>query len=503
LAEGSSLQGDRELFDRICNGISFQKRWLRPTGLIDNVAGNWESPAATAFTVQLLAPVVEAARRKAEAGDESSEQIARSLGEYVHTAARGIMGRGFHTPNHRWVICSALAQAMALYPDLPALEYVQSILAETVDINEDGEFSERSTGIYNATCDRSLRFMADHLRRPELLDPVRRNLDMMVHLFHPDWTVVTDMSGRQDRGRRVVPFRIADSFFDMAQRDGNRVWATVADHLVDGDPDARRVSWSWFIQPFMTHPAYRREALERAPFPDDVSRVFPASRLWRVRRGPMSATAMGGKSTAFGIHYGEVHLKAVRIFETYCNTPQFETDTFEAFQNGVRMVHRGDTKRQRNYDLPLGRPVPFGEFYTVQADREHWALPPFDIVLEVREVGCGFHLHLKTEDALDRVAFQIECSFEGPGEWETDRQVIRVSNGQSAILKSGYGIFRRGEHGIRIGPGAIAHRMVQMRGSALDPDSFRVLVHLKTPIDRILEVRYGTWSTAAGGLLGS
>ena len=499
MAEGASLEGDDELFDRIRRGISFQKRWQRPGGLIDGVVSNYESPNATAFTVQLLAPVVEVARGKAEAGDERAAQIAQALGEYVQTAAQAIIGRGFHTPNHRWVICSALAQAITLFPDLSAWDYIESILAETVDINEDGQFYERSTGIYNSASDRSLRFIADHLGRPELLDPVRKNLDMMLRLFHPDWTVVTDMSGRQDRGQRIVPVKIADSFFDMAQRDGNGVWATVADCLVDnasGDLD-----FVWLIHPFMANSACRHDTLKREMPPDDFSTVFLASRLWRVKRGLLSATAMGGNFTSFAVRYGEVNLKTVKIFETYYNTSKFETDTFEAFENGVRMVHRGDTRRQRNYDLPLGRPVPFDDFYAVQAEREHWALSPFDILLDIREVQRGFDLHLQTEGALDRIAFQIECCFEGPGEWETDGQVIRVNNGQTAILKSGYGIFHRGEYGIRIGPGSVAHRMWQMRGSEPEPDSFRVLVTLQTPIDCAFEIRYGTWSTATSGLL--
>ena len=81
----------------------------------------------------------------------------------------------------------------------------RAILAEGIDINADGEFTERSTGIYNAVCNRSLRFMADHLDRPDLLDHVRKNLDLMTHLFHDDGTVVTSISNRQDRGSASCP----------------------------------------------------------------------------------------------------------------------------------------------------------------------------------------------------------------------------------------------------------------------------------------------------------
>ena len=499
LADESAFRGDPDLLERIGSGIDFQKHWQRPSGLVDGIVSNWNSPNATAFTVQLLAPVVEIARRRAAEGDERAVRIADDLGEYIRTAAQAIVGRGFHTPNHRWIICSALAQAMSLFPDVPVLDYLESILAEGVDIDADGQFSERSPGIYSAACDRSLRFMADYLERPELLEPVRRNLDLIAHLFHPDWTVETAMSGRRDRNRRLMPFGIADSFFDMAQRDRNGVWASIADQLADrasADPP-----FVWLFHPFIAHPEYRNDSLERLPPPDHYDRIFPTSRIWRVRRGSLSATAIGGKSTLFSARYGDLILKAVQVGETFNNTSAFETDTFETIDGGVRLVHRGNPSRQRQFDLPLGRPVPFDTFYAARDDRDHLALPPFDIALEIRTAPSGFDLHLRTVDAMERVTFQIECCFAGPGEWETDGTVIQVDDGQTAILKQGYGIFHRGYRGIRIGPGASAHRMWQMRGTEPHPDSFRVLIPLQTPVDHRLEIRFGSWSAATGGLL--
>lgn len=446
----SSFRGDAELFQRLLHGISFQKRWQRPSGLVDGIASNWESPNATAFTVQLLAPVVELARNQ-PIDDVRADRISSDLGEYIRTAASAIIGRGFHTPNHRWVICSALSQAMALFPDLPALDYVESILAEGVDIDADGQYSERSPGIYSATCDRSLRLMADHLERPELLAPVRRNLDLMAHLFHPDWTVETGMSSRQDRGRSLVPYGIADSFFDMARRDRSGIWATIADELADRAADTP--PFVWLLHPFIAHPEYRRDTLRRDPPPDDFNRIYPTTRIWRIRRGPLSATAIGGRDTLFSLRYEEVELKAVKTGETYYRTQGFETDDFIPRHRGIRLIQRGSEERQRNFDLPLGRPIPFDQFYPMQAERQHLALPPFDIVWEICEVEGGFDLRVRTEGALERITFQIECCFQGPGDWETEDQVIQVEDGQTAILKRGHGIFHRGASGIRIGRG--------------------------------------------------
>lgn len=499
LAEGSDLENNAELFDRIQKSITFQQNWQRPTGLIDLVSVNWESPPDTGFTVQLLSPIVAVARQKGQAGNNQAQKIADTLGEYVRTAAEGMIDRGFHTPNHRWVVCSGLSQAMVLFPDLPARDYVDRILAETIDINEDGEFTERSTGVYNAVCDRSLRFMADCLNKPELLDHVRKNLDIMAHLFHEDGTVVTSISNRQDRGLRVVPVGIADSFYDMAQRDQNGTWAHVADNLASQGTD--QAHSPWLIQPFMQNPAYRKDALARKPLPNNFARHYPISGLWRVKRGKLSATSATGNRTVLAVRYGNINMRAIKFSGTYMSTSNLQADKMAPIKNGVRLTQKGADHRAPGYDLPLNKEVPLGQFGQVRNTRERWTCPEIDLTLDIVEVEDGFNLHYKTEGGLDRVPIEIECTFEGPGEWETNDNVLQVNNGQSAILKSGYGTFHNGNEGITIGPGSGVHQDWNMRGSEPDHDSFRVLITLQTPVDFTLEVRYGTWSMAAQKLI--
>jgi hypothetical protein len=366
-----------------------------------------------------------------------------------------MIDRGFHTPNHRWVVCSGLSQALGLYPDLPARDYIDRILAETIDLNADGEFTERSTGVYNAVCDRSLRFMADCLDKPELLDAVRKNLDIMSHLFHEDGTVVTSISNRQDRGLRVIPVDIADSFYDMAQRDQNGIWAQVADNLTGGANDPSHSPW--LIQPFMQNPTYRNDTLTRQPLPNYFARHYPISGLWRVKRGLLSATAATGNRTALSVRYGHINLRAVKFSGTYMSTSNFQADKMEAIENGIRLTQRGADRRTPGYELPLNREVPLGQFGQIRDTRDRWTLPELDLSLGIVEVKNGFDLRYKTDGGLDRVPIEIECTFEGPGEWETRDNVLQVNNGQSAILKSGYGTFHNGNEGITVGPGSGAH----------------------------------------------
>ena len=507
MAEGSELEGDDELFDRIMESIAFQRRWQRPSGLVDLIQIDWEDPATTGFTVNQLAPMVECARRLSDGADgERCARIATELGEYVRTAAAGMVGGGFHTPNHRWVVSSAVSYGMALFPEIDGLDYVESILAETIDMNADGEYSERSVGWYDAVCNSALRSMADSLDRPELLEYVRRALNMVISLLHPDHTVVTSFSKRGDSALRVAPTLTAESFFDMAQRDDNGVFATVADTLVSGEFEPG-LSVA-FLTPYLTKPEYHQKTVTREPLPESVNVAFPASRIWRVRKGPLSVTAAAGTNNPLALRYGDAELSSVRVCGSYYNSGQFNADEFEPVRGddgkitGVRLFHDGSLRMLRCNDLPLGHPVPWGveAFNAANKTRDHVFLPPIDMWLDIDAVDGGFDLHARTECEMERITFQIEFCFRGPGEWETEEQVTKVVDGQTAILKQGYGIFHTGSYGLRIGPGAAAHRMWQMRAATAGP-GFRVLTTFEAPVDHRFEIRYGVWSIATNELL--
>ena len=497
LCEDSVHFDDDALLDRVLRAIAYQRRCQNPTGLVDLQSTNWDSAPDTAFTLLHLLPLLAVADRQSEADMGKAKVIADELSDYVLPAAKGIIGRGFHTANHRWVVAAALAMSMNRFPEVQAGEYLENILAETIDMNADGEYTERSTGIYNAVCDRSLRYLADALGKPEYLDYVRRNLNMMVRLLHDDWTVVTGLSVRDDHGQRVVPSFMADSFYDMARRDGNGVWATVADELIDRADDL-----TWLMQPFMLNPDYREESVERLPVPGEFVAGFPTARIWRVRRGKLSATAAAGTTTAFELKYGEAHLKAVKVCGSYFGIAQFSGETYREVDGGVEMTHVTAAHRRPSYDLPLGRPVPWGTFNDVAAERDTWPLEPFTVTLGVREAKGGFDVSVRTEGGVARVPFQIEFCFDGPGHWETSDCAVEAANGQTAILKAGTGTFRRGLDAISISPGAAAHRAWHMRGNEPEPGVFRALLTYRSPVDAVVHVRYGDWSVADSAIIG-
>ncbi len=488
--EESAYYLSEEILARILSGTAFGRKIRRASGCFDLITTNFDSAPDTGFLVKAIAPVVRAARM---VDDDGARQVAEALGEIIRTAVPGMLKGGFHTPNHRWVLSAALSLSLELFPDMDGMEVVEQYLAETIDINADGEYTERSAGGYNAICNRSLRLAAEALNRPELLEPVRKNLDLSYHMLHDDGTVVTSFSERQDRGQRVVLVNMVDSFYYMARRDGNGFYAAVADWLFSKAPGGL----PWTLEPFLRHPAWRKDDLERESLPTSYARAFPAARLWRVRRGKTSATA-GARSTApFSVRYGAVELTSVSFCASYFAVALFSGESFEATAGKVKMTHqsRGELHDTPVYYQPVGHPVDFESFYDQRVERDVYALPPLITALEIEEVDGGFDLQVRCT-GYDRVPFQIACDFTPGGEVEFDSGTMHGRAGEIMFLKSGQVTYHTGDDAISIGPGAYAHRFWQMRGSESAPNAFRVLITCMTPVDQRLEIRCGAWSAA-------
>ena len=495
LCEGSRYFGDSEILDRLALASNFAKKIRRPSGRFDLISTNWDCGPYTAFVVQALSPMIAAARQSSL---PEAEQIEQQWSDIIRMAVPGMIAGGFHTPNHRWVLTSALSQALALYPDLKPLPMIEAYLAETVDINADGEYTERSTAVYNAICNRSLRLTAENLNCPVLLDPVRKNLDASYRLLHADGSVITSLSNRQDRGRKVVPVSMIDSYYALARIDENGFYASVADWLSSFHSAA--VPWS--IEPFLSHPEWRKDDLERSSLPTHYNHLMPESGVWRARRGKRSATAATGITSPFCVKQGNIDVN-VKICATYFGLGQFKGDRLTPTGNGVRLEFDGKGRRHNGpiYSHPVGHTVSMEDYHDVMMEREVTIMDPLEMSLDISEVEGGFDLRLVTSEPFDKIPVEVLFAFSPGGTLHSECVITDGTAGHTAFLRRGFATYHKGADAISIGPGAISHRMRDMHNSEPEPTTFRLLTTLITPVDHRIQIRTGVWSEAAESIL--
>ena len=502
LRDETRIAQARALLPRAILAADAMMRAQRSSGLLDLLSVNYDSSPDTGFTVQQLCAVVELGRGLVE---PAWATLLGKIEQFIRRAVPGMMDGGFHTPNHRWVIASALSQAARLFPDLDVPEKaghsmrrtVDAYLAEGIDLDAEGFFIERSVGVYDAVNDRSLLLIAENWGWPGALEAVERNLILDLHLLHADGTSETGLSRRQDYGTREVALGLAPCYLLSCGMRPNPLFCRAAQWLWDAAPTPPG-HLEWLLYGLLKYgdPASASAALAGALLPDDYALHLAQNGVYRVRRDLLSASFFRDTTRLLSFTFGAAELTSLKISATYFggDCGRFSGDRLEAHGGRVVLWSEGRRRPRRpGYELPLGRPVPPERWIETMPERELRRLPPLFSVLEAQEAadaqGRGFDLRYRTLDGLDRVAVQIALDFPSGGIWETDDTRTKPEAGQTFFLKQGYGVMRYGSDAIRIGPGAAGHSMWQMREAEPAPNHVRVLLTYLTPVDSAFTIR--------------
>ncbi|KAM0345996.1 hypothetical protein ACHAPU_006050 [Fusarium lateritium] len=191
--------------------------------------GNRHSPPDTGFLIEDFGIMV----RILEKDDhDASQGFADTIRGILTKAAPGLAKGGIHTPNHRWKICSALARISSIVGDNDGslVKRIDEWLAEGIDMDVDGIYSERSPNYYSAVSNPSLLTIAHELNRTELIGYVRKNLELSIEHGEPNGEIETIQSRRQDQsqppGDNMGNFY--PQFRELALRDNNGQFAAMA-----------------------------------------------------------------------------------------------------------------------------------------------------------------------------------------------------------------------------------------------------------------------------------
>jgi hypothetical protein len=461
----SRYHGDGLLVERIKLAAQFLQRIQRPDGCIDLLETNFDSTPDTGFVMHPVCTAACLAQRNGHA------ELVGTLAPFIRKAAGALAVGGIHTPNHRWVVSSALAQANEIFPDPRYVRRIDQWLAEGIDIDDDGQYTERSTSVYNTVCDRALVVLAVKLRRPELLEPVRKNLQAMMYLLHANYEVVTEISRRQDRDQRATmggywfPLR----YLAATDRDGR--FLDIAERFTPANAS---------LAALMEYPEIHDNLPGLVPPPSDFEKDFRGLGVVRYRRGEVSATILNDDSTFFTLRSGAAVIESVRFATAFFGKGQLVPQKYS--KAGADWIL--EQNLEAPYYQPLDPPqrVTPSTWASLRSKRRTSEVCSLRQKCTITETRSGFKLRIQASGT-DGVPAAIEIHLRDGGELTGCEKTAEGV----CFLKSGFASYSAGGRRVRFGPALHAHGYAKIRGALPKQPGASVYLTGFTPFDHTVE----------------
>lgn len=252
-------------------------------------AGNRHSPPDSAFLIEDMGVMLGGLRTSRHS---ASQGFADRLAAMMRKAGPSLVTGGIHTPNHRWELSAALSKIDKVDPNPAYRARIDEWLAEGVDINSEGFYSEQSSNYAQAVSNPSLLRLAKLPGLEGLRALVGRNLEATIDLSEPFYgDVETIMSRRQDQAQSKQTLHTYYlQFRELAQRNNDARFAGIVrwiernDSAQLGDALANVIDEPELAGLLPT---------EAQPFVD-LQRHFETVGLVRQRRGPITASFFAG-----------------------------------------------------------------------------------------------------------------------------------------------------------------------------------------------------------------
>jgi hypothetical protein len=476
LAPESSHYQSAELLERMGRLVDYLLRVQHPDGTIDLHITNFACPPSTAFVLNMLGPAADVLRVHK---DPSTRAVQEKLETFIRRAGEGLITGGVHTPNHRWVVSAALSRCNHLFPDPRYRARIDQWLAEGVDLDSEGQFTEQSTGTYNWVSDDAFLTLARMIDRHDLFDPVRKNLETMLYFLHPNDEIVTDISHRQDRFMPISIVSYHRAYRFMAYHDRNGRFASVAKYIERN----HLAHMGAYLIHFMELPELRQDLPPLEPIPTDYEKYYPHSSFAHIRRGERSATLLGDDFRFFSFRNGGAVIEAVRMASAYFGKGQFTGPL--RHEDGL---YRLEQKLEGFYyqPLPAEDRRPDGNWALMPRSlRAHSNSSSLTSMVEIREVADGCEITL-TMTGMEDVPMALEITLRPGGKLSGDSLSPATDAPNAYILGEGFATYELAGSRVRIGPGFRRHTWTQMHHAQPRLDGLSVYLTGFTPLKQTI-----------------
>ncbi len=445
----------------------------RPDGTIN--AGNLESPPDTAF---IMEPLCAGVYILSTLQDRRLKPVMLKIEDFIKKAGEALVVGGVHTPNHRWVVCHALARINQLYPDGRYLDRIDEWLSEGIFLDEDGHYPERSMN-YSDVENNAFITLGRLLNRPELFEAPRKSLQMTYYYMEPNGDLVTFDSRRQDQysARSIVVQYLHYRFLAIYDQDG--VFASIV-NMIEGFPGFDRVITREALFYFMENEWLRKELPHPALVSTNFEKVFQTSSLLRIRREETTVTLFGGvdwpliiasgrsvSPNFFSFRKGNAILKYMRMSASFFSMGYFRSEGL--WKEGERYV------LYQKLEAPYYQPLPdhlkneSGDYeLTPSIDGRFWSKMAFDKRPVSNVKTLESRVTLSEEDGkasllfevngLEGVAVTIEMCFDESG--KLTGVTPSDTEKDNYFLPEAYGTFNREGDTLTFGPGIMEHQRI-------------------------------------------
>ena len=444
-------------------------------GTIDLYTTNFHSTPDTGFVVEPIAKAYGLLTRL----NDAPTKLMGLLGDFLINAGRAMSVGGIHTPNHRWVVCMSLSRIYSFFPDPAIVRRINEWLAEGIDINEDGEYTERSSG-YSQLTDRCLITVSRLMNKPELLDPVRENLELVLYYLHSNNEIVTEISKRSDRYQVTDLKRFFYPYHYMAIKDQNPRFAWASEFVQRNGAASLAGYLSLFLEDdFLLSPLPQSQSPEK-----NYLRHFEKTDLIRWRMGDTDISALRDNNVFFTLHKGQAVLQAVRFASAFFGKGQFSAQTMELNDDQIVL----EQKLEGPYYQPFRKDQVSGDgdwFKMPRSKRIKSEIQHLTSRITITQKDRIFYLQFNI-DGTSNVPVALELAFRKGGMLEG---VDKVENKDDAyLLSSPNGTYSLGENQIEFGPGRVEHTWTQLRGASSKLDAMSVYITGFTPFEYTLKV---------------
>ena len=486
---GNTFCGREDLLERAALAMEYALTRIHEDGTIDLVTTNFHDASETAFAVQTAGPALMLLREFGPGGT-AQEKLDALMQSFIDRAADGLLAGGFHTPNHRWVHAAALALCWKLTGREELLAKMRAFLAEGIDCDAEGEYTERSSGVYNIVCDRSFILLAETAGMEELLPYVERNLTMVEMYFEPDHTVNTLNSSRQDAGTSP-DWRIYYScYLYMALRTGRKDFAWIADEMLresDYEPlfhEKRPGSLYDFLYFLLREPdtLARMAEIQGEPPAERFEKHFVKSGIVRARRGDLTLTLVKNQPLFAMLKFG-AHPIWLRLAGCFYAKGQFEPQVIEGIGDGWQLRF----SVRWGYKGPLPQPQETSDWRQM----DHSQRPDvfmqdfgFEVTVGLTEGEARFDVASFGQDG---VPVKLELLTEPGGRFETGDLALRARPGDYLYQRCDDATYQYPDrHTVSIGGGFSTHLFGENMRGALPGDQTHFFVAMtgETPLRR-------------------